>query len=70
MKKKKISYVKENKVSLRLTGKTRKPTSRKFRALIDSLNNVVEQILTKVELTEEQAEQARSMGLENVDINK
>lgn len=58
-----LKYVKESLVSKRLTGKYRKPTGKKFKGLIEDINNTVDQILTKVELSEQQVRQASKMGL-------
>ena len=61
--KKNLNYIKENKVSLYLTGKERKPTSAKFKGIIKSLNELVEHVLLKIESTEKEAQEAREIKL-------
>lgn len=58
-------YIKISNVSRRLTGETFKVrrTTKRFEQLINNLNETVEQILSKTELTDEQKKQAEKIYL-------
>jgi len=63
MTKKQKDYIKARNVGKRLYGVNRERDGKQFKSLITSLNETVEQILEKKELTDEQERQADRMGL-------
>jgi hypothetical protein len=66
MTKKEKDYIKARNVGKRLYGVNRERDGQQFKHLIASLNETVEQILNKTELTEEQERQAERMGIKKV----